>query len=168
MKLYEIQKDIEELLDQVDFETGEIPPEISYKLAIREENKLVKVGNYVYRIKNLRSDVKELADEIKRLEAIKKARQSEVNYLTNLLDSNLHGERIKQPTWSISYLPKDSIDDTDLDQEMLEEIHKTNPELVEKKIIYQLDKKLAMDTYKKTGVLPKNIKVITKQNIQVK
>src|SRR4030042_5817606 len=103
MKLYEIQKSIEDILESVDEETGEIPENLCEKLALYEGDKLVKVENTVHFMKNLESDIEAIKNEETRLNNLRKSRERRLEWIKKYLLDNLHGETFKEATWQISY-----------------------------------------------------------------
>jgi len=164
MKLYEIKKEIDILLDEVDFETGEIPEGVSEALQKLEMDKVEKVGNIALKVKNLNSFSRSIADEIKTLQAKKKAVERNADWLERYLQSNIPEEKIEGVNYSISFRKSESIEVDELID--LEELALKRPELV--RIKYEPSKEKAKEIYKSTGTLPEGFKLIKRNNIQIK
>jgi len=167
-KLYEISNEIQKLIDDsVDPETGELLPEASEQLDKLYTNKLEKLSDVVSFIKNEDSFADAIDAEIKKLQAKKKTVTSRTDYLKEYIKRNIaEGEKIEQPNFTISWRKSEAVE-TDLLID-LEEMHKSNPELVKENISYSVDKTEAKKLYKQTGVLPEGIKLVAKQNLTIK
>lgn len=66
-RLYDIQQNILNVLDQVVLQEGEITPEQEEELRLLEESKHIKLQNYVRYFRNQQSDIEELEFELTRL-----------------------------------------------------------------------------------------------------
>lgn len=108
MKLYEIDKAIENFEFQVDEVTGEILN--INELDSLELNKHDKVENIACFIKNMNADVKALDEEIKSLQARKKAKQSKILWLSNYLRNSLNGSKFETPKVAINYRKSTVVD----------------------------------------------------------
>lgn len=168
MKLYEYSNEIKKLIDEsVNSDTGEISETISQQLDKLYTDKLQKIGDIVLFIKNEDAFVDAIDNEIKKLQEKKKAVKNKTAYLIEYIRRNItEGEKIEQPNYTISWRKSSSIELEDIID--LEEMHERNPELVKKKISFEVDKIRAKEVYKKTGVLPEGLKIIEKNNLQIK
>lgn len=96
MKLYEIEREIEEalivLFESTDEETGEVNPEAVKKLEELKLDREQKLENIACAIKNLESDAKALKDEEAVLNARRKALENKVLRLKNYLEQHLSPE----------------------------------------------------------------------------
>jgi Siphovirus Gp157. len=107
MNLYEINSQIENFEFKIDEETGEV-------LNMNELNELKmskdeKIENIALWIKNLKSDEKALDDEIKTLQARKKAKKSKIDNLSSYLESVLNGSKFDKTRVSISFRKSSSV-----------------------------------------------------------
>ena len=102
MTLYEINRNIEDILnrmfEEVDEETGEVNPEIVTELAELNEARDTKIDNIGAYIKNLDAEAKAIKDEMdalkKRLDQKKKRIESLKEYVAQ--DLLAHGETKKE------------------------------------------------------------------------
>lgn len=67
-RLYDIQKEIYDLLDQIALQEGEVTPEQEEKLDELHASREQKLKNYVRYFRNLDADVDEIDYEVKRLQ----------------------------------------------------------------------------------------------------
>ena len=115
MKFYEINQQLEALLDQVDPETGEalFDPDALAELLIARDEKLEGIALW---IKNLRSDAAAIKTEKQTLEKRQKALENQADRLAEYLQFCLNGEKFKTARVAISYRHSKSvqIDDTAL------------------------------------------------------
>ena len=167
MKLYELNNEIEQLIDEsVDHETGEIK-DISEALEKLQMEKLDKVSNVVLAIKNESSFINAIDAEIETLTEKKRSIQNKTKWLKEYLARNLEvGKKIETPNFTISWRKSDSIEISDL--VILEDLYEKDPRFVTKKIVYSPDKIAAKKIYKETLVLPEGFSFIEKQNLQIK
>lgn len=168
MKLYEINSAIESLIENsVNEETGEINETTSQELDKLYSDKLQKISDLVLVIKNKDSFTSQIDEEIKKLQAKKRAVQNKVDWLKRYLESNLvKGEKIEGANFTISWRKSSSIEIDESAQ--LDELHTINPTLVRQEIIYKADKNEAKRLYKETGILPEGFRLIEKQNLEVR
>jgi len=168
MKLYEYKNEIKKLIDEsVDPETGELSQEASEQLDLLYSNKLEKISDVVFFIKNEQSFVDAIDVEVKKLNDKKKFVINRVNFLKDYIKRNINeGEKIDQPSFTISWRKSESVEvDIIMD---LEELHKTSPEIIKQNISYSVDKVKAKEIFKKTGILPEGISIVQKNNLQIK
>lgn len=71
--IYQLTKDYEDILGQIQDNFGEITPEIEEQLAINEQDFTEKAESYCKFIRNNDSDINGIDEEIKRLNSRKKA-----------------------------------------------------------------------------------------------
>ena len=109
MTIYEIDKQIEELLENsVDPETGELliaDEELDRLQMAREE----KIENIALLIKNRTAEAKAIKEEADKLEARAKAAENAVNRLKEYLKYALKGEKFKTTRVSIYYTSRESV-----------------------------------------------------------
>ena len=158
MNLYNIKS--EYLAIAHELTEGELTPELEQALIITQENLQDKAINYGYVIKNFESEVDIIEEEIKRLNALKKARQNAVDKLkTNISDAmQLFGIlEVKAPTFKMNFRKSESVEIFEgLDQEFITE-----------KVSYQPDK-IAIKNAIKEGRQVNGAALITNLNLQIK
>lgn len=91
--LYQINNDYYDLISQIELAEGELTPELESALEINKNELEVKSIAYVEYIKTKESFNDRITEEIKRLQAIKKANETLIDRLkTNLVSAvNLYG-----------------------------------------------------------------------------
>ncbi len=158
MNLYNIKS--EYLAIAQELAEGELTPELEKSLMITESNLQEKAINYGYVIKNFESEVDIIDEEIKRLNALKKARVNAVEKLkTNISDAmQLFGIlEVKAPTFKMNFRKSESVEIYEgLSQEYLTE-----------KISYQPDK-IAIKNAIKEGKTVNGAGIIINYNLQIK
>jgi len=139
---------------------GELTPELEKQLEITESNLQEKAINYGYVIKNFESEVDIIDEEIKRLNALKKARINAVDKLRNNISDamQLFGiTEVKAPTFKMNFRKSESVEVSDLlDQTYIVE-----------KISYQPDK-IAIKNAIKEGKIVNGAAIIINYNLQIK
>lgn len=102
MTLYEIDEEIQELLSEVDPETGELIMDYAALDALLMERE-AKIENIVLFIKNLSSDVRELKAEESALAERRKKAEKKVERLREYVSHALGGERFQTPRCCVSF-----------------------------------------------------------------
>lgn len=102
MTLYEIDEGIQELLSEVDPETGELITDYEALDALLMERE-TKIENIVLFIKNLSSDVRELKAEEAALAERRKKAEKKVERLREYVSHALGGERFQTPRCCVSF-----------------------------------------------------------------
>ena len=158
MNLYNIKSEYLNIAAQLT--EGELTPELEQALIITQENLQEKAINYGYVIKNFESEVDIIEEEIKRLNALKKARQNAVDKLKNNISDamQLFGIlEVKAPTFKMNFRKSESIEIFEgLDQEFITE-----------KVSYQPDK-IAIKNAIKEGITVNGAALVTNFNLQIK
>lgn len=105
MNIFEIERNLQELYDNIEENGGEVDDEMLDQLTITEENFKDKVRGYTEVIKQLQYDVKNIQEEKSRLDNMKKSKETLITRLQNiLLDAlNKFGETDKKGVKSIDY-----------------------------------------------------------------
>lgn len=158
MNLYNIKN--EYLAIAHELTEGECTPELEQALIITQENLQEKAINYGYVIKNFESEVDIIEEEIKRLNALKKARQNAVDKLkTNISDAmQLFGIlEVKAPTFKMNFRTSESV-------EIFEGL---DNEFITEKVSYQPDK-IAIKNAIKEGKTVNGAALVTNFNLQIK
>ena len=158
MNLYNIKS--EYLAIAHELTEGELTPELEQALIITQENLQEKAINYGYVIKNFESELDIIEEEIKRLNALKKARQNAVDKLKNNISDamQLFGIlEVKAPTFKMNFRKSESVEIFEgLDQEFITE-----------KVSYQPDK-IAIKNAIKEGRTVNGAALVTNLNLQIK
>lgn len=102
MTLYEIDEGIQELLSEVDPETGELITDYGALDALLMERE-TKIENIVLFIKNLSSDVRELKAEEAALAERRKKAEKKAERLREYVSHALGGERFQTPRCCVSF-----------------------------------------------------------------
>lgn len=173
LKLYFIDKDIEQILENAvenelyDPRTGELLPEVLDKinsLELKKEDLFHNIGLMQLQAK---ASIGAVDAEIKRLTDIKKSFQTREGTAKKFLQNHIpEGEKFEFENLKISWRKSTAVETKeDLN---LESLKVSDPDFVTEKVVFSLDKTLVKNTYKANGILPAGVKVVEKQNIQVK
>ena len=158
MNLYNIKS--EYLAIAQELTEGELTPELEQALMITEANLQEKAINYGYVIKSFESEVDIIDEEIKRLNALKKARINAVEKLKNNISDamQLFGIlEVKAPTFKMNFRKSESV-------EIYEGLDK---EFILEKVSYQPDK-IAIKNAIKEGRTVNGASIVTNFNLQIK
>ena len=158
MNLYNIKS--EYLAIAQELTEGELTPELEQALMITEANLQEKAINYGYVIKSFESEVDIIDEEIKRLNALKKARINAVEKLKNNISDamQLFGIlEVKAPTFKMNFRKSESV-------EIYEGLDK---EFIVEKVSYQPDK-IAIKNAIKEGRTVNGASIVTNFNLQIK
>ena len=158
MNLYNIKS--EYLAIAQELTEGELTPELEQALMITEANLQEKAINYGYVIKSFESEVDIIDEEIKRLNALKKARINAVDKLKNNISDamQLFGIlEVKAPTFKMNFRKSESV-------EIYEGLDK---EFILEKVSYQPDK-IAIKNAIKEGRTVNGASIVTNFNLQIK
>ena len=158
MNLYNIKS--EYLAIAQELTEGELTPELEQALMITEANLQEKAINYGYVIKSFESEVDIIDEEIKRLNALKKARINAVDKLKNNISDamQLFGIlEVKAPTFKMNFRKSESV-------EIYEGLDK---EFIVEKVSYQPDK-IAIKNAIKEGRTVNGASIVTNFNLQIK
>jgi hypothetical protein len=94
-------------------EEGELTPELETALAINQNELQEKAINYGYVVKSLEGDVSAIDEEIKRLQALKKAKNNAIERMKESVSNamQLYGmEKLTSPTLSLSLRKSESVE----------------------------------------------------------
>ena len=158
MNLYNIKSEYLNIAHELT--EGELTPELEQALMITEANLQEKAINYGYVIKNFESEVDIIDEEIKRLNALKKARVNAVEKLKNNISDamQLFGIlEVKAPTFKMNFKKSESVEVFDW----------LSTEYVIEKITYQPDK-IAIKNAIKEGKTVNGASIVTNYNLQIK
>jgi len=113
--VYEISKEfmeIEELQSKVDEETGEFlysEEEIQEKISKLNETREQKAFNICALATSVSGNIEMLANENRRISALKKSEENKLKRLKNYLDMLANGEKIDAGVFKVSYRSSESI-----------------------------------------------------------
>ena len=158
--LYQIEQEYFEIAQYL--EEGEFTEELENKLAITQGDLQTKAINYGFVIKDFDYDINIVDEEIKRLQAIKKAKVTAQERLKNTISDAMKLfkiQKIECPTLKISFRKSESIEITD--QETL------SSEYIVEKTTYSPDK-VAIKKAIQSGVVFTGAELVVKSNIQIK
>jgi hypothetical protein len=111
MKLYEINAEMESLIEaNIDFETGEINPKIEEQLSNLDIERDKKIEGIAIVVKIAKVDSDVIANEIKRLQSMKKSLENKQNFLKQIIKAELAGEKFKTHRVSIYYSSSESVE----------------------------------------------------------
>ena len=83
--MYKIQDDYFDIINQVEELEGELTPELEEALKINEEDREAKSLAYIQKIQEKEDFIDRIANEIKRLQAMKKSEMRDVDWLKSTL-----------------------------------------------------------------------------------
>lgn len=85
MNIWEIQKDILDIFNELEENGGELTDELAERLNISQENFRSKVEGYINVIKSVKADIDAIDQETKRLAELKKIKTNSVDRLNNVI-----------------------------------------------------------------------------------
>ena len=166
MKLYEINREIEEILESsIDMETGEISSEAVERLNALQMEKDAKVENIALWHKDLMAEAKAIADEIKALQERKKSLERKMEWQESYLSYALAGQKYESPKVSITYRKSQAVEISDMDSFL--EGYKDNPDLVNVKVEWTANK-VNIKKMLKEGQEIDGAVLVERQNMQIK
>ena len=167
MRLYDINETIEQLLSQVD-DDGELPESVFEKIAELQIGETEKIESISCFIKDLRAESAEIAEEAKRLQARKKAKESKQERLEAYLSGYLQStgkSKFETSRVVLSFRKSEAVDVLDedavikfADQHIDMGLIKTKAEVV----------KTAIKAAIKSGIDVPGAAIIERQSLQVK
>lgn len=153
MKLYEINQ---EILECIDLETGEIiAPD---KLEELQMDKHEKLRNIAFVALNAMADAKAYEEQEKKFAARKKAAKSTVEWAKSTLATELAGQKMKEPEFTISYRKSEAVEIADLNS-VPDEFLVPQPPKVDK---------IGLKEAIKGGAVIDGVTIAEKKNIQIK
>lgn len=158
MNLFNIKQEYLQIAQQLT--DGELTPELEEQLAITEANLQEKAVNYGYVIKSLESETDIIDAEIKRLQALKSARNNAVERLkANITEAMelFQITEIKAPTFKLSFRASESVE---CDEVVSEEYCNTKMTVTPDKVKI----KAAI----KSGLSVMGARLVQKNNLQIK
>lgn len=89
MNIYEIDKELQSIIAELEESGGDLSPELAEKLAINDENFQEKITSYLHVIANVKSESDGLSSEIKRLQERKKSNDNTVARLKETIQRSM-------------------------------------------------------------------------------
>jgi hypothetical protein len=160
--IFNIQQEYINLLNQLEESDGELTPELEQALIIAEQELEIKSVGYAHVIRKVESDVGIIAAEIKRLQALKKAKETTVERLKTSVETamELFGiKKVETPTMVLTLRPSESV--------TIEDESKLPKEFIVAKTTYTPDK-VAIKKAIKAGEPVSGAAITINQNLQVK
>jgi hypothetical protein len=111
--LYHISTEAKELVSALEENEGELNPAIESVLRINQNELQEKAINYAYAIKTVSNDVDAISEEIKRLQALKKAKDNTIQRLKDTVVNALqiYGiEKVETPTLKLSIRRSEAVE----------------------------------------------------------
>jgi predicted phage-related endonuclease len=165
MKLYQINHEIENIIENNVSETGEISTEIVNLIESLEIQRKDKVQSLALLYKDFNYFSDSIANEIKSLQQKKKSIENKIDFIKKYLERNLaEGEKFNETNFTITWRKSTSIEvDPFINEKKFAEQF---PDLVNIKI--ELQKNKIKDLIKTTGVIPEGINYVEKNNLVIK
>lgn len=101
MNIYEITQSLSQLFDEIEESEGEMSQEIEDALEIAQDELERKAEGYYKAIRQYKSEAEACAAEIKRLQALKKARENRVERLKQAVQAAMQAAGQKKLSYSI-------------------------------------------------------------------
>jgi hypothetical protein len=159
MTLYEIEEQIQQALDAaVDAETGEIYPEAYGAVEALEMIRAEKIEATACYIKNRSANAAAIANEIKSLQARKRAEEKRAEGAMSYLRYFLNGQKFNSPKVAITYRTSQSVEIDDIKNIPEEYLRYKDPE----------PDKTALKKAIKDGVNIPGVHLTNKLNMQIK
>jgi hypothetical protein len=163
--LYHISTEAKELVSALEENEGELNPDIESALRINQNELQEKSINYAYAIKTVSNDVDAISEEIKRLQALKKAKDNTIQRLKDTVVNamQIYGlEKVETPTLKLSIRRSEAVIIDDI-------FTKVNPEgyYMTEKITYTPDKTMIKEAIKR-GENIEGARIIENYNLQIK
>lgn len=83
--LFEIDRELQSIFEEIENNDGEITPELEDKLAIKQEEIANKLKSYQNAINQWTSDIDACKNEIKRIQSIKKTKENRIDRIKNVI-----------------------------------------------------------------------------------
>lgn len=160
ISLYVIEKDLAQILLEIEDAGGVVSSEMESKLAITQETLNTKCAAYGYVVMEKEGNVSLIDAEIKRLQILKAKQQSVIeNLKTRVSDAMLkYGiDKIETPMLKLSFRKSESVDI--LDESLLNAKYFSYRPTIDK---------TAIKNDIKSGLLVEGATIVSKDNLQIK
>ena len=111
--LYEITQEAMELASYLEENDGELNEELESLLVINQNELQAKAINYGYAIKTIEHDVEAIENELKRLQALKKAKTNAIERMKEAISNAMELysiEKVESPTLNLSFRKSESVE----------------------------------------------------------
>jgi hypothetical protein len=159
--MYEISKNAQEIIWALEENEGELNPAIESALRINQNELQEKAINYAYAIKTISNDVDAISEEIKRLQALKKAKENSIQRLKDTVVNamSIYGiEKLSSPTLNLSIRRSEAVE---VEDGFASDIYMV------KKVTYTPDKTRLKDAIKR-GESIQGVTLKENYNLQIK
>jgi hypothetical protein len=159
--MYEISREAMDIVSALEENEGELNPDIESALRINQNELQDKAINYSYAIKTVSNDVDAISEEIKRLQALKKAKENVVQRLKDTVVNamQIYGiEKVETPTLKLSIRRSEAVE---VDDNFDDDIYMI------KKVTYTPDKTRLKEAIKK-GESIQGVTLKENYNLQIK
>jgi hypothetical protein len=162
ISIYQIEQSYNQLAEELIDNGGELTPELSEALAITEEQLQNKSVAYSFVIKQIDSEVDIIDVEIKRLQAMKKARENASQRLKDNIKNAMdlfNIDEIKTPLVKINFRKSKAVE--------VEDVNKLSAPYKVVKVTEQADK-AAIKSALESGIEIPGCRIIENRNLQIK
>lgn len=162
MNIFNIQKEYQNLVNELIENGGELTPELEIALQITKDNFHSKSENYAYITKQFASENDIIDNEIKRLQQAKKAREKTIERLKSTIEyamNTFEVDKIETPLIKISFRKSESVEVEDVNN---------LPALYKVVKVSETADKLKIKDAIKSGILIEGCTIKTNRNLQIK
>jgi acetoacetate decarboxylase len=159
--MYEISREAMDIVSALEENEGELNPSIESALRINQNELQEKAINYAYAIKTVSNDVDAISEEIKRLQALKKAKDNTIQRLKDTVVNamQIYGlEKVETPTLKLSIRRSEAVE---VDDNFDDDIYMI------KKVTYTPDKTRLKEAIKR-GESIQGVTLKENYNLQIK
>jgi Siphovirus Gp157 len=164
MQFYEAAAALREILDAIDPETGELPPDLAWRMASLNLTFDSQLDSICAVLVKLRSIIETARDESKRLAELARIREGNADRLKAYLLDSLHAAGVKKhetgrfKVWEQASPPAMKCIEADLS--------KIDPEF--RRVSITADLAAAKDAWKRTGEVPAGFAVSQSSHLRIK
>lgn len=161
MNIFNIQKEYQNLVNELIENGGELTPELEIALQITKDNFHSKSENYAYITKQFASENDIIDNEIKRLQQAKKAREKTIERLKSTIEyamNTFEVDKIETPLIKISFRKSESVEVEDVNN---------LPALYKVVKVSETADKLKIKDAIKSGILIEGCTIKTNKNLQI-
>ena len=160
--IYEIEQNYLQIVNQLIDNEGEITDELNEALTITQNELQNKAVNYSFVIKQIESDIEQIENEVKRLNAMKKVQQNVIDRLKSTLTTAMNifeVDEIKTPLIKINFRKSESVE--------VEDVNVLPNDYKVIKVTEQADK-IKIKAALKSGEIIAGCSISENKNIQIK
>ena len=160
--IYQIEQNYLQIVNQLIDNEGELSPELETELQITQEQLQNKAVNYSFVIRQIESDIEQIENEVKRLNAMKKVQQNVIDRLKSTLTTAMNifeVDEIKTPLIKINFRKSESVE--------VEDVNALPNEFKTIKLVEQADK-VKIKAALKEGVKIEGCSISENKNLQIR